>query len=87
MKIDSIFILFRIPESLPRKKSKISQRTGIGIKKESDLTQHYFLHASYLDFVGSQVEELEVAEALERLDGNRVEEVEREVQLHQVGQL
>ena len=43
--------------------------------------------ASYLDFVGSQVEELEIAEALERLDGNRVEEVEREVQLHQVGQL
>ena len=51
------------------------------------MTQHYFLLASHLDFVGSQVEELEVAEALERLDGNRVEEVEGEVQLHQVGQL
>ena len=41
----------------------------------------------YLDFVGAQVEELEILEALERLDGNRIEEVERQVQLHEVGQL
>ena len=42
---------------------------------------------SYLDFVGAQVEELEILEALERLDRNRIEEVERQVQLHEVGQL
>ena len=45
------------------------------------------LHPSYLDFVGAQVEELEILEALERLDRNRIEEVERQVQLHEVGQL
>ena len=31
-----------IPESIPRISILIGQRTGIGIKKETDWTQHYF---------------------------------------------
>ena len=47
-KIDSFSILLTILLGFDsgfnsKKKSKIGQRTGIGMEKESDTTQHYFV--------------------------------------------
>ena len=78
-KIDSFSILLTILLGFDsgidsKKKSKIGQRTGIGIEKESDSTQHYSIYVCYLagDAVVPRREAAEVRDGGVRGEGGRL---------------